>query len=263
MSESNRIPKIIHYCWFGKNPLSEMAVKCIESWKKYCPDYEIIEWNENNFDIEMNDYVKEAYQNKKWAFVSDVARLYALVNHGGIYMDTDVEVIKPIDDLLKYEAVSGFETETQITTGLMGCVKGHRMFVEFLDDYKDCHFIKPDGSLDMSTNVIRITNTCRKYGLKENNSLQTINGFTLFPRDYLCPKNHRTNELNLTKNTYTIHHFDGSWHTDEEKCCRKYQMKFKRIPMGGYLAKFLAAVKYRGFFAAIKDLTEWISKKKS
>ena len=105
------IPKVIHYCWFGGNPLPELAQKCIASWKKYCPDYEIKEWNESNFDLNCCDYVREAYEAKKWAFVSDVARLYAMVHEGGIYMDTDVEVIAPLDSLLQYHAVSGFETE--------------------------------------------------------------------------------------------------------------------------------------------------------
>ena len=103
------IPKVIHYCWFGRNPLPPLAKKCIESWKKYCPDYEIKEWNEDNFPMDYNDYVKEAYEAKKWAFITDVVRLFALVTEGGIYMDTDVEVIKPLDGLLQYEAVSGFE----------------------------------------------------------------------------------------------------------------------------------------------------------
>lgn len=115
------IPKKIHYCWFGGNPLPPLAVKCIESWKKYCPDYEIKEWNESNFDLNCNEYVREAYEAKKWAFITDVVRLYAMVTEGGIYMDTDVEVLRPLDDLLVYEAVSGFETKTRIPTGLMAC----------------------------------------------------------------------------------------------------------------------------------------------
>ena len=169
------IPKIIHYCWFGRNPLPELAQKCIASWKKYCPDYQIIEWNEDNFDINCNAYVKEAYEAKKWAFVSDVARLYALVEMGGIYMDTDVEVLKPLDSLLKYEAVSGFESETAIPTGLMAACKGQKLFVELLHEYDTIHFKRSDGSLDLTTNVTRITNTCLKYGFKANNSLQTVN----------------------------------------------------------------------------------------
>ena len=134
------IPKIIHYCWFGGNPLPELAKKCIASWKLYCPDYEIKEWNESNFDLNYCDYVREAYDSKNWAFVSDVARLYALVTEGGIYMDTDVEVIKPLDNLLKYHAVSGFETETTIPTGLIAGEKENPMLKELLYEYKNIHF---------------------------------------------------------------------------------------------------------------------------
>ena len=211
------IPKKIHYCWFGGNPLPEFAKKCIESWKKYCPDYEIIEWNENNFDINCCNYVKEAYNAKKWAFVSDVVRLYALVNYGGIYMDTDVEVLKPLDDILSYEAVSGFESETSISTGLMACEKNQPLFFELLHEYDDIHFLKKDGSLDLTTNVTRITNTCLKYGLKLNNSFQIINGFAIFPNDYFCPKDYASKKINLTHNTYTIHHFNGSWVSKTKK----------------------------------------------
>ena len=210
------IPKKIHYCWFGKNPLPELAERCIDSWKKYCPDYEIFEWNEDNFNLDCYPYVREAYDAGKWAFVSDVARLYALVTYGGIYMDTDVEVLKPLDDILKYEALSGFESETRIPTGLMACREGHKLFEEFLFSYKDQHFIKPDGTYDTTTNVTRITDTCLKYGLKLNNTKQTIRGFTLFPTDYFCPKDCRTMEINITQNTYTIHHFDGSWNRDKK-----------------------------------------------
>ena len=134
------IPKKIHYCWFGGNPLPEMARHCIDSWKKYCPDYEIKEWNETNFDLHFNDYVWEAFQAKKWAFITDVVRLHALVTEGGIYMDTDVEVVKPLDSLLQYEAVSGFEAEARIPTGLMACEKGQRLFVELLHDYEGSTF---------------------------------------------------------------------------------------------------------------------------
>lgn len=205
------IPKIIHYCWFGGNPLPELALRCIESWKKNCPDYEIRRWDESNFDLNYNDYVREAYEAKKWAFVTDVVRLYALVNYGGIYMDTDVEVLKPLDDLLSYDAVSGFESETQIPTGLMACRDLHPMFREFLADYDGAHFKKEDGTYDTTTNVTRITNTCLKYGLVQNNTLQTVNGFTLLPSDYLCPKSLQDGKIRITKNTVAIHHFDGSW----------------------------------------------------
>lgn len=205
------IPKIIHYCWFGRGNKPALALKCIESWKKFCPDYEIKEWNEDNFDLALYPYAKEAYDARKFAFVTDVVRLYALYNEGGIYMDTDVEVIKPLNSLLSYEAVSGFESPTQIPTGLMACREGHPLFEELLHEYDDIHFVRPDGTFDMTTNVTRITNTCAKYGFVPNNQLQTIKGFTLLPKDYLCPKSYVDKKIYLTDNTICIHHFSGSW----------------------------------------------------
>lgn len=207
------IPKVIHYCWFGRGQMPKLALKCIESWKKYCPDYEIKEWNEDNFDLDLYPYVREAYDTRKFAFVTDVVRLYALYHEGGIYMDTDVEVIKPLDSLLAYDAVSGFESPTQIQTGLMASRDGHPLFKELLDEYNGIHFVRPDGTLDITTNVIRISNTCREYGLRLDNTLQTVRGFTLLPKDFLCPIEHEGHRLVLTPNTLCIHHFAGSWVT--------------------------------------------------
>lgn len=261
----NMIPRKIHYCWFGGNPLPDLALKCIASWKKYCPDYEIIEWNESNFDINCCDYVREAYEAKKWAFVSDVARLYALVNYGGIYMDTDVEVIKPLDDLLLYEAVSGFESKDRIPTGLMACREGQPLFAELLHEYDIAHFLKEDGSYDTTTNVTRITNTCLKYGLRLDNTLQTVNGFTLLPYDYLCPKDITTKIVTVTENTLVIHHFDGSWLSEVDKLtaemCRKY---YKVLPkrFAGLLGRFVAIKQLDGFRMAMKETMRWMKKEK-
>ena len=218
------IPKKIHYCWFGGNPLPELARKCIASWRKYLPEYEIKEWNETTFDIHSNAYVEEAYEARKYAFVTDYVRLYALYHEGGIYMDTDVEVLKPLDDLLGYEAVSGFETETQIQTSLMASLEGHTFIKELLADYDVIHFKRADGTLDMTTNVRRITDHCLRYGLQLNNKQQTVNGFTLLPKDYLCPKSVDTGKVHLTKNSYTIHHFAGSWVPK-----RKIRLTIRRI----------------------------------
>lgn len=227
------IPKVIHYCWFGRSQMPKLALKCIESWKKYCPDYEIKEWNEDNFDLDMYPYVREAYDARKFAFVTDVVRLYALYHEGGIYMDTDVEVIKPLDSLLQYEAVSGFESPTQIPTGLMASRDGHPLFKELLDEYNGIHFHRPDGTLDTTTNVTRISNTCLKYGLRLDNTLQTVCGFTLLPKDYLCPKSYKTGELELTANTLCIHHFSGSWVQNNKA------KRVKRMILFGILGKNL------------------------
>jgi len=205
------IPKVIHYCWFGGNPLPELAQKCIASWKKYLPEYEIKEWNETNFDLHYNDYVWQAYQHKKWAFITDVVRLHALVNEGGVYMDTDVEVLKPLDSILGYDAVSGFEDEGLIPTGLMASIAHQPMMEELLHDYDNLLFIKPDGTPDLTTNVVRITNAFKRHGFVPNGQLQTVNGFTLLPKDYLCPKSLYDGKIYLTKNSLTIHHYAGSW----------------------------------------------------
>ena len=205
------IPKKIHYCWFGGNPLPELAQKCIASWRKYLSEYEIKEWNETTFDIHSNAYVEEAYEARKYAFVTDYVRLYALYHEGGVYMDTDVEVLKPLDDLLDYEAVSGWESESLIPTGLMASREGHPFIKESLADYDNIHFKRADGTLDMTTNVRRITDHCLHYRLQLNNTLQTVNGFTLLPKDYLCPIEHVGHRLILTDNTLCIHHFAGSW----------------------------------------------------
>lgn len=178
-------------------------------------------------------------------------------------MDTDVEVLKPLDDLLEYEAVSGFETNTNIPTGLMAACKGQRMFVEFLHDYDDKHFRRKDGSLDTTTNVTRITNICMKYGFVPNNQKQTINGLTLLPKDYLCPKDHVTKELNITTNTFVIHHFDGSWLTEEDRYKMKLIGKLHFLPnkITTKLAAYISTVKFRGFKAAHSETMKFIRKK--
>lgn len=222
------IPKKIHYCWFGRGEKPELAVKCIESWKKFLPDYEIIEWNEDNFDLDIYPYVREAYDARKFAFVTDVVRLWAMYTYGGIYMDTDVEVLKPLDSLLNFEAVSGFESSTQIPTGLMAGQESFPLFKELLDEYDGLHFVQSDGSLDMTNNVIRITNTCLKHGFVPNGQQQTVDGFTLLPADYLCPKSWETGKIFITKNTLCIHHFSGSWLTSRKdkviRWFKKYHM---------------------------------------
>ena len=226
------IPKIIHYCWFGRGEKPELAIKCINSWKKYCPDYVLKEWNEDNFDINSNLYVKQAYENKKYAFVTDYVRLFALYSEGGIYMDTDVEVLKPIDEFLKHKAFSSFENNNKIPTGIMGAEKGNEWIKDLLDEYLNLRFVKENGDLDTTTNVERITNlTEKQYGLKKESSYQELkNGIvTMYPYDYFCPKDWETGEINLTENSYTIHHFNGSWHSEKDKVqAEKYKKRLQK-----------------------------------
>lgn len=226
------IPKRIHYCWFGYGPMPELAKKCINSWRQLLPDYEIVEWNEERFNLDEFPYARQAYDAKKYAFVTDVVRLYALYSEGGIYMDTDVEVLKPLDDLLRYEAVSGFETTNLIPTGLMASERGCKIVGELLNDYKSRNFVNGDGSLNKTTNVIYITETLKKYGLQLNNKFQTIAGFTFFPSDYLCPKSAKDGKIYLTSNSLVIHHFAGSWHSPWRNKIRNLV-----VSLGGYKLK--------------------------
>lgn len=211
--ENNMIPRKIHYVWVGGNPLTPLAEKCIESWKKFCPDYEIVRWDESNFDINENTYCKQAYEKKKWAFVSDYIRLKVLYEHGGVYLDTDVEVIKNIDKFLKYPAFSGFENETNVQTGVIASEKNNLWIKRNLDFYSYHSFIKKNGSLDLTTNVITITNITKKMypQIALNNTEQHFESVSFFPKDYFCPLSYVTKELEITKNTHMIHHFAGSW----------------------------------------------------
>lgn len=209
--------KKIHYCWFGGNPKSDIIKKCIESWKKYCPDYEIIEWNENNFDINCCDYVRAAYQSKKWAFVSDYCRFWALYNHGGIYLDTDVEIIKPINNLPN--TFVGFENKTAVSSGLIrGALQNDEICRLMLESYQSDKFIGTNGEFNLKTVCVRETEIFQSFGLQLDDTMQTIKGTTIFPKEYFCGKNFETKKLELTENTYTIHHYAGSWLTCWQRC---------------------------------------------
>lgn len=207
------IPKVIHYCWFGRGQMPDLAIKCIESWKKYLPDYELKLWNEDTFDLNMNRYAKEAYESRKFAFVTDYVRLYALYNEGGIYMDTDVEVLKSLDDLLVLPAFSGYESNkvSLFPTGLMASQKGGIWVKEQLDYYDNVHFLKEDGTYDMTPNTRIISDIMINNGFILDGKYKVYkNNMHAFPKDYFCPKT-STGVLKLTKNTYCIHHFAGSW----------------------------------------------------
>lgn len=209
------IPKIIHYCWFGRGQMPPMANTCIASWKKYLPDYDLKLWNENNFDINSVPYVKEAYEAHKYAFVTDYVRLYALFQYGGIYMDTDVEVLKSLDNLLYLPAFSGYESNkySSFPTGIMASEKDGIWVKEQLAYYEKIHFVKPDGTYDMTTNTQTITRIMKENGFVLNGEYQVYKmNMHAFPKDYFCPKT-STGVLKLTKNTYCIHHFAGSWYT--------------------------------------------------
>ncbi len=219
--------KIIHYCWFGKNPKSATIEKCITSWKKFFPDWEIIEWNETNFDVNHNIYVQQAYEAKKWAFVSDYCRFWALEQYGGLYFDTDVEVIRPFDEILGDEAFAGFETDKFVAPGLVLYAKepNQRVIVETRQWYDGAKFLDDNGER-IKLNVCGIfSNVLSKYGFLENGKKQTCGGVTLYPKDYFCPFDDATGVLTKTENTYSIHWYDKSW-MSKRKILRN---KFTRI----------------------------------
>ena len=192
--------------------MPKLAQKCIDSWKKYLPDYRIKLWNEDNFDMSLYPYAAEAYQQRKFAFVSDVARLYALYTEGGIYMDTDLEVIKPLDKFLVHTAFSGFEDGKNVSAGIIGTEKGSLWAKENLDSYLNRHFLKEDGTPDYTTIVNSITAYMVSRGLVRNNTFQDFPGLiTIYPSDYFYPISLNTMKMKKTVNTATIHYFMGSW----------------------------------------------------
>ncbi|MFC5406786.1 glycosyltransferase family 32 protein [Cohnella soli] len=212
MGNAATIPRIVHYCWFGRGPKPGKIEKCMKSWRKHLGDYEFIEWNEDNFDVGCNRYVKEAYEAKKYAFVSDYARLKALYEHGGVYLDTDVEVIRSLDRFLTHEAFSGFEDETFLQSGTMGAVKGHVWIEELLRHYDGRCFLLPDGKFDTTTNTAVISEICAKHGLVLNGQYQALpNGVTFYPRTYFSPYDYINGGSYRTSDSYTIHHFAQSW----------------------------------------------------
>ncbi|MBQ8124291.1 MAG: glycosyl transferase [Kiritimatiellae bacterium] len=206
------IPKVIHYCWFGKGKLPPLACKCIDSWRRILPEYEIKLWNENNFDVNSCQYTKEAYGAKKFAFVTDYVRLYALFSEGGIYMDSDVEVLRPLDSFLSLPAFTGYETSNGCITGLMGSEKGGVWVGDLLAEYVNRRFVLEDGRLDTTTNVVYTTNLMRRKGaIVDGHKIEMPGYVTIFPQDFFCPKSGASNQISLTENSYVIHHFAGSW----------------------------------------------------
>lgn len=233
-AHSTIIPKIIHYCWFGGNPLPPLAKKCIASWKKYLPDYEIRQWDESNYDVNKIPYIKEAYAAKKFAFVSDYARFDILYNYGGIYFDTDVEIISPLDCIISAGSFMGCENKAtpgatpnllgvapglglRVNPGLgLGVTPGLGLIREILDNYSTLHFKRPDGSLNQTTIVKYTTEILCKHGLVNTPDIHTVAGINIYPCEYFCPLDYNTGNLIITKNTVSIHHYTASWKTKSD-----------------------------------------------
>lgn len=224
------IPGTIHYCWFGRGLMPDLALKCIESWKKYLPNYHIVEWNEDTFDINTNLYVKQAYETKKYAFVTDYVRLHALYSQGGIYMDTDVEVLGPLDGFLVHPAFTGFEQIDFVPTGIMAAQKSSIWIKELMKYYDNRPFILEDGRLDMTTNTRIITGYMLNKGLILNDQYQEFKDLVaIYPHDYFCPKDHGTGRINLTSRSVCIHHFAMSWVNPNKRRLTSFKKKLMGI----------------------------------
>ena len=219
-SNNTMIPKIIHYCWFGGNLLPELAQKCIASWKKFLPDYEIKEWNENNYDVRKIPYTAQAYNAKKYAFVSDYARFDILYQYGGVYFDTDVEVIKDLRPIIERGAFIGVEKGLRplLAAGLgIASPAASDIYREILDSYQNEQFVNDDGSLNLKTVVTRVSDIFKSHGFVEQDIMQFVADTMIYPSEYFCPKDYATGKVLLTENSYTIHHYDASWTSIAQK----------------------------------------------
>lgn len=214
------IPKTIHYCWFGNKPIPTEYDRYIESWRKFMPEYEIQCWNESNFDVNSIPFTKEAYSVGKFAYVSDYARLRILYEHGGVYFDTDVEVISSIDDILSNGGFLAFEKNSTAKSGEIlnvnpglgfACKAGNQIIREALDFYESHHFIYPDGHTEQITIVKIVTDILKLHGLSRSDIPTTIEGITIYPWDYFCPIEFLSSKMDISGNTRTIHHYSASW----------------------------------------------------
>jgi len=251
-----RIPKVIHYCWFGGNPLPPLALKCIESWRKYFPEWEIKEWNESNFDVRAIPYVAEAYDAGKYAFVSDYARFKILYDEGGVYFDTDVEVIAHMDDIIERGNFMGCEKnagaksvakQINVNPGLgMGAVKELDFYREMLSHYEASHFRMDDGSLNKITVVEYTTGKLRDRGLENIDGIQLVADIWIYPEEYFCPVDFRIGECVSTPNTRSIHHYAASWLTPCDKRMQKWKRRLSYLPdwLGYKVARLLAVMKF-------------------
>ncbi|MBQ6298773.1 MAG: glycosyl transferase [Bacteroidales bacterium] len=210
------IPKFIHYCWFGRNPLPPLAEKCIASWRKYLPDYEIKEWNEGNFDVNILPYTADAYAAGKYAFVSDYARFWVLYKYGGVYFDTDVELIRPMDDVLARGPLMGLEIENNdriaVAPGLgLAAEPGMPLYQEILSRYETMSFSREDGTLNPYTMIPMVTELLVAAGLKGDGTIEHIAGIDVYPPEWFNPFDDLTGRLRKTENTHSIHWYAKSW----------------------------------------------------
>lgn len=232
------IPKKIHYCWFGGKELPSMAKKCINSWKQYFPDYEIIQWNEHNYNVKKNKYIWEAYKSKKYAFVSDYVRFDVLYNYGGLYFDTDVEIIASFDDILEKGAYMGCEIDGNYNDGIsilvnpglgMAAEAGVDIYKKILDYYDRENFYDFNGNINTTTVVVRTTEVLLENGLKNISEIQRVGQITIYPKEYFNPLNNNTGLIQKTNNTHSIHWYTQSWVSSKERIKSKITRPLHRI----------------------------------
>lgn len=232
-TDKQLIPKKIHYMWLGGKEIPIALQKCMESWKKYCPDYEIIRWDETNYDVHKNLFVSQAYDNHKYGFVPDYARIEILYKYGGIYLDTDVELKRNIDDLLYQEAFCGVEKWQVLNFGgCSGSVKGHKTLKLFLDKWEKRSLIRNDGSMDNISSGLIDTSVAISAGYKINGKIQTIKGLNIYSYDFFHPYDYMSGKMEMTEDTFSIHQFHGGWldeiaKTDNLRSIEKYEMLMK------------------------------------
>lgn len=231
LADKPLIPKKIHYMWLGKKELPVSLQKCIDSWKRYCPDYEIIRWDEDNYDVEKHEYMRDAYRAGAYGFVPDYARLDILYHHGGIYMDTDVEVIRSLDPLLYQEAFCGVEKWQVLNFGgCSGAVKGNRMVGEFLEERKGIGFFHPDGSQNRTTCGFYDTNVAIRQGYRLDGTTQNVRGMNIYASDYFQPYDYMSGHNDITEHTYSVHWFNGGWLDEKLKSANEEAAhRFDRI----------------------------------
>lgn len=241
------IPRKIHYCWFGRGEKPQDVLDCMASWRKFCPDYEIIEWNEDNYDVNKIPFTKQAYEQKAWAFVSDYARLDIIYQYGGIYMDTDVELIKGLESFLPYEMYAGFESTKFVAFGLgFGSEAAHPYLKEQMELYERMNYINRDGTLNRVNCPLIQTKVLVKNGMKANGTTQTLAHAKIFACEYFSPKSFQTGEIQCTANTVSIHHFKMSWVSDKERYYKETEWRLKR-KFGNKFGKLLSMA-YSGPF---------------
>lgn len=247
------INKVIHYCWFGDQELPVSVKKIIKTWKKHCPDYEIIEWNEANY-VSDSPFVKRALKDKKWAFVSDYARLEILYKYGGIYLDTDVEIIRNLDSLLENSIYMGVEDKYSVATGLgMGAKKNSFQLKELMNIYDSLNV-----DLSYPTCVEVTTSYLKKYGFKSVEEIVNVNGITLYPTEYFCPQKPGSKRIAITNNTYSIHHYSGSW-KNKNKLFKN--INYRLIPFKKWLRRVIGNENYNSMISAKNKLKKGIEKR--